>query len=390
MVRNCAVCGGTEAEILHNQEFYLPEGHPLAAGYNVVACQACGFVFADTMVDQAAYDLFYAKRSKYEDSKTSTGSGLADWDARRLREVADAVAGQAAGTDARILDLGCANGGLLAALKGKGFSELMGVDPSEACAAATTEIYGIEAVAASLYSLPDLGLFDIITLSHVLEHLEDLQGAARNFARLLKPRGMVYIEVPDASRYSEFLIAPFQDFNTEHINHFSHRSLRRLMSAVGLVPFIEGRKTIESAKGVPYPAIYGFYETGKPEAEAGRDEEFVGQIRVYIERSRRMLQEMDETIGRALARNRRVVVWGTGQLTSKLLKQTRLAEAEIISFIDSNPIHHGELWMGKPVVAPQSVDASASLLIATTIHQDDIVAAIGRMGLRNELVLLRA
>src|SRR5665213_2520203 len=115
--RPCAVCGGMEAEALHTQEFYLPDGHPLAAGYDVVACQECGFVFADTVIDQTAYDLFYAKRSKYEDSRTSTGSGVSDWDARRLREVADAVAGQAGSTDARILDLGCANGGLLAALK---------------------------------------------------------------------------------------------------------------------------------------------------------------------------------------------------------------------------------------------------------------------------------
>jgi len=390
MIRNCAVCGGAEAEALHNQEFYLPDGHPLAAGYDVVACEACGFVFADTVVDQAAYDLFYAKRSKYEDSRTSTGSGLSDWDARRLGEVADAVVGQAPGKNARILDLGCANGGLLAALKSKGFTDLTGVDPSDACAAATRELHDIKAVAASLYSLPDLGLFDIITLSHVLEHLEDLKGAARNYARLLRPGGMVYIEVPDASRYSECLIAPFQDFNTEHINHFSHRSLRRLLSTVGLVPFLEGTKTIESARGVPYPALYGFYCAGKAVEETGRDEELVGQIKSYIEKSREMLQKMDQTIGQAIAKNRRVVVWGTGQLTSKLLKKTRLAEADIVSFIDSNPIHHGEVWMGKPVVAPESlVDSTAALLIATTIHQDDIVAAIGRMGLRNELVLLR-
>ncbi len=45
----------------------------------------------------------------------------------------------------RILDLGCANGGLLAASKNKGFKDLTGVDPSEA---------------ASLYCRPD-----IITLS---------------------------------------------------------------------------------------------------------------------------------------------------------------------------------------------------------------------------------
>ncbi|HTB10811.1 MAG TPA: class I SAM-dependent methyltransferase [Bryobacteraceae bacterium] len=389
MVRNCAVCGGTEREVLHSQEFYLPEGHPLASGYDVVACSDCGFVFADTVVEQAAYDQFYAKRSKYEDSKNSTGSGLNEWDAARLRTVADAIAQQIDGGNPRILDLGCANGGLLAAFKSKGFLDLTGVDPSETCAAATREVHQINAVAASLYALPDLGLFDVITLSHVLEHLEDLRGAARNFARLLRPGGMVYIEVPDAGRYSDYLIAPFQDFNTEHINHFSHRSLRRLMSTVGLVPFLESIKTIESAKGVPYPALYGFYGVGKPEAEPGKDDELVGQIRSYIEKSQAMLQKMDDTIAQAIAKNPRVVVWGTGQLTSKLLKKTSLAEADIVSFIDSNPIHHGEVWMGKPVVAPQAVDATASLLIATTIHQDDIVAAIGRMGLENELVLLR-
>ena len=48
-------------------------------------------------------------------------------------------------TGERILDLGCANGGSLAASKNKGFKDLTGVDPSEA---------------ASLYCRPD-----IITLS---------------------------------------------------------------------------------------------------------------------------------------------------------------------------------------------------------------------------------
>ena len=238
--------------------------------------------------------------------------------------------------------------------------------------------------------MPISACFDIITLSHVLEHLEDLPGAVRNFARLLRPGGMVYIEVPDASRYAEFLIAPFQDFNTEHINHFSHRSLRRLLAKVGLVPFVERTKTIESAKDVPYPALYGFYGAGNPTAEPGRDEDLVCQIRLYIEKSQQLLQDMDEKIAEAISRNRRVIVWGTGQLTSKLLAKTRLGEADIVSFIDSNPIHHGEVWMGKPVVSPQSeVDAGASILIATTIHQDDIIAMIGKIGLRNELVLLR-
>ncbi len=388
--RACPICGGPRGEVLHRQEFYLPAGHPLAGGYAVVTCVACGFVFADTVVDQADYDRFYAERSKYEDSATSTGSGLSEWDARRLNDMADAIAAQVSGTDARVLDLGCANGGLLGALQRKGFSDLTGVDPSPACAMAARSAYNVHAVAATLYALPDLGLFDVITLSHVLEHLENLPGAVQNLARMLRPEGFVYIEVPDAGRYTECLVAPFQDFNTEHINHFSRGTLRRLMAGAGLVPFFEGAKLIEVAHQISYPAIFGFYRAGQGAAESEKDEELATKVRAYVEKSHQMLDSMSRRIEAAMAGNRRILVWGTGQLTSKLLAKTRLAEADIVSFIDGNPIHHGEMWMGRPVVSPDSaIDADASILIATTIHQDDIVARIKKMGLKNSLILLR-
>ena len=32
---------------------------------------------------------------------------------------------------------------------------------------------------------------------------------------LVKPGGLVYIEVPDAARYDEHLVAPFHDFNSK-------------------------------------------------------------------------------------------------------------------------------------------------------------------------------
>lgn len=61
--RACPIYGGPRGEVLHRQEFYLPAGHPLEGGYEVVACVACGFVFADTVVDQAAYLMIASTRS---------------------------------------------------------------------------------------------------------------------------------------------------------------------------------------------------------------------------------------------------------------------------------------------------------------------------------------
>jgi uncharacterized Zn finger protein len=74
-IRKCPICQEENGEILHTQKFVLPEGHPLSNGYDILCCDRCGFVYADTTVSQKDYDIFYAKLSKYEDKKTATGGG---------------------------------------------------------------------------------------------------------------------------------------------------------------------------------------------------------------------------------------------------------------------------------------------------------------------------
>ena len=132
-LRKCPSCLGVPAEVLHHQEFDLIAGHPLANGYDVVACDACGFVYADTAATQEEYNAFYEKMSKYWDPATGTGGGLHSWDAERLGDTAAIVARYLNSPSARILDIGCAGGGLLASLRELGFSNSIGVDSSPAC-----------------------------------------------------------------------------------------------------------------------------------------------------------------------------------------------------------------------------------------------------------------
>lgn len=119
-LRLCPICSCNFCEILHSQRFILPEGHPLSNGYDVVCCRKCRFVYADTTVSQEDYDTFYLKFSKYEDSSTSTGSGETACDAERLKQTATYLADFLPDKEARIIDIGCANGGLLKSLKRDG------------------------------------------------------------------------------------------------------------------------------------------------------------------------------------------------------------------------------------------------------------------------------
>lgn len=155
--RPCPLCGKTAGEALHRQRFVLPSEHLLAEGYEVVTCAHCGLVYADTGVTQEGYDEFYARHSKYEDHKTGTGSGETWWDLIRLKQVARRIANRVSDPTARLVDIDCANGGLLQCLQELGYIHLVGVDPSPQCAANTRRL-GVPAYATSIRSHNGPGL----------------------------------------------------------------------------------------------------------------------------------------------------------------------------------------------------------------------------------------
>lgn len=385
--RRCVVCEAGEGWVLHRQRFVLPEGHPLAAGYEVVCCANCGFAFADTAVPQSAYDEFYARFSKYDDASISTGGGGNPSDVARLRDTAQTLAAMLP-REARVLDIGCAGGGLLDALRQLGFTHLTGLDPSSTCVDYGRREFGLEMHQGTLDNMPQMGRFDAVVLSHVMEHVQDVRAALHAVHGLLAENGALYIEVPDAMRYTEFLIAPFQDFNTEHINHFSDCSLRNLAASCGWTAVEAAAKTIESTADVPYPAIWQLWRKNSADTAASGivfDAALQPALEAYIAGSQQMLDAMNARLKAAL--DTPVAVWGTGQLAMKLLAETVLGQSEIAFWIDANPVLHGHQLRGAEVLSPTEGAArlretAMPVVIASTIHAAAITAR-----LRNELNL---
>jgi len=388
--RPCPCCAADRVAVLHRQEFCGIEDHPLADGYDVVACDVCGFVYADSSVTQQAYDSYYERMSKYADAATGTGGALQPWDAERLRDTAAVVAEHVKPLDGlRLLDVGCANGGLLACLKDLGFGALTGVDPARGCVE-TTRSRGIEAMPGHLGKLAAMRRdFDCVILSHVLEHVADLRAAIADVAALLAPDGCMYIEVPDATRYADYLYAPFQDFNTEHINHFSPATLRNLMATLGMKPVVEGQKTIRSSATSLYPALWGIFVSDSVTPQPVRDN-LVEAIGRYITASGQMMRDIQSRLAHELDRTTEVVIWGTGQLAMKVLSPDVLGKTSIAACVDANPVNHGRLFHGAQTVGPEEIRFTDSpIVIASLLHQTDIQARIRAMGLPNRVITLR-
>ncbi len=394
--RPCPVCGAVQVEILRHQPFVLPEGHLLPSAFDVVCCEGCGFCYADTPAGQADYDRYYAEFSKYADDRTSTGGGGSVEDARRLQE----FAAQLAATlhdhpQASVLDIGCSNGGLLQALQTSGFQDLTGVDPSPVCVANALSRPGLRAHVGTLTNLPDtLGQYDLVVLSHVLEHVMDLGRIIAPLARLLTVEGRLYVEVPDAMRYTDFVTAPFQDFNVEHINHFDLAALERLFAAHGFVLEASGQKDLPTAQGLSYPAVYVYFRAGTSADERPLpfNSALRGALVAYIAKSQQLMDLIEEKVAPlATPGAGPIIVWGTGQLAMKLLGETSLRHAKIAAFVDGNPVNQGKMLRGAPILAPSQVAHLPlyPVLISTQLHQQAILGVLrNELSLTNSTILL--
>jgi 2-polyprenyl-3-methyl-5-hydroxy-6-metoxy-1,4-benzoquinol methylase len=100
----------------------------------------------------------------------------------------------------RMLDLGCGGGSYLEVMARLGW-DVCGIERSPTAASRAAERVGRERV--NLGSIEDLdrGLtnFDLINLSHVLEHLTEPRSALRAIHTRLATHGKLRIIVPDAS-----------------------------------------------------------------------------------------------------------------------------------------------------------------------------------------------
>lgn len=105
----------------------------------------------------------------------------------------------------RVLDVGSAYGGFLVAAAHAGATELVGIDVDSKLLDLARLLLADHHVEARLEvaditdtTLPSrLGTFDIVFCNDVLEHVRDLDGTARNLAGLLKPKGRLFLEIPN-------------------------------------------------------------------------------------------------------------------------------------------------------------------------------------------------
>jgi 2-polyprenyl-3-methyl-5-hydroxy-6-metoxy-1,4-benzoquinol methylase len=156
---------------------------------------------------------------------------------------------RAPGPRTRLLDVGCGDGGMLDRLRHRGWRDLHGVDV-DAQAVSQARARGLLVKHGTLIDqhYPD-GSFDVIAMSHVLEHVHDPVGLLKECRRVLRPGGRLLVATPNAQSWGHRLYGAdwYHLDPPRHLYLFNLRNLRTLFARISGLRVTAVRSTIRGA-----------------------------------------------------------------------------------------------------------------------------------------------
>ena len=240
---HCPLCSGTDLETYSDN----PPGDLTSAAIGssrqeigcgqILRCKRCRLGFRASRVDEQSLARLYADLDI--DVYQSEARGRLATAARHLGII------RRYSPPSRLLDIGCASGMFLRRAADEGWN-VVGVEPSQQLSSLAKENLGGrgEIIPTTLQSagLTD-PVFDVITMWDVLEHVPQPAEFVQTAARLLKPGGHLFVNVPDLdSLQARLLGARWPLLLPEHLNYFNRSSLTYCGNQAGLAARHMGRR----------------------------------------------------------------------------------------------------------------------------------------------------
>ena len=222
---NCNICGSSKYAVLEEQSPYL-----------TLRCKECGFVYVfptppkDTLLKNYNKE-YYEPWIKTQDKARQK---LWEWRLKKVERLKE---------KGLLLDVGCGDGTFLNKAKENGW-QVRGTEISEYAVKYIKGTFGIDVNLGVLRqaSFPD-DFFDVVTLWHVLEHVDDPLDSLKETHRVLKRNGVLIVAVPNLYRrvYNmAYMLTRFKrprvfsQYDREiHIFHFSKSTLKRILEEAG-------------------------------------------------------------------------------------------------------------------------------------------------------------
>lgn len=378
MKRTCPACGQMNNTLVFTNQFEMPIKSAFYDRYNVVEC-TCGMIFADDLPSQAEFDAYYQAQAKKSSRFETNDFKEPIWYENIHRSAAGWLNKRIDLKGKKVLDAGCFTGNLMKFLIPYG-ALCFGYDPSVTGIAVAKHLGLNVSLAGSFCSSEYFGKkFDLITLSHVLEHILDHKAFFEDLDNALTDESLIYIEVPDLQNFHlsgdpNRLVDerdPMLQFNSEHINFFTKQSLWRMMDRLGYETVAIDQVNCSAA------VLSGLFK---------RKKSAKSYCSSYLEECNLLYRKIDKKLSEL--GDAPIYVWGAGGNTQRNLIHTNMKHLPIKAFIDNNDSLKNDTLAGKPIITPSEISEDYPIVICSLLYMDEISDQIKSMKIKNRVIKL--
>ena len=232
-LHTCPLCGNDYLEPVMECKDYYASGET----YGLAKCSKCGFLLPQTVPDETEIGRYYEPPAYISHSDTRKGLTNSLYHIvrkhmlKRKRRLVENISGR---TNGNLLDYGTGTGYFAQAMKEAGW-HVTAIEKSEQARKTALDNFGLQVGSEQTFGQLPTGTFHVITLWHVLEHLQNLNEMWEQLRQLLAPGGCLIIAVPncqsaDAGYYGNTWAA--YDV-PRHLWHFSPDTMRQFAEKHG-------------------------------------------------------------------------------------------------------------------------------------------------------------
>ena len=228
---NCPWCGSpTDKTVLQLKDYFLSK-----EDFAIMECPHCGLRFTHPRPAPEVIGKYYQSEEYYSHQQNKKGLVPRIYEFVKTFNIKHKASLAVGGlTQGQLLDIGCGVGDFLVYVKKQGW-EVQGIEPSDDARKIAETRLGFMPKSPSESSIFEDHSFDVITMWHVLEHIDDLHFQTSEIVRLLKPGGRLIIALPNFQSFDcQYYKEKWAAWDVpRHLNHFAPDVLRGMFSSLG-------------------------------------------------------------------------------------------------------------------------------------------------------------
>lgn len=365
----CHVCNHTAVKLSEKMQS-LPRAasdcRPWKSGGTLGTCTNCGVVQKgidkewreEAQEIYTHYDLYHQSINGIEQAAFNTVSGEGKPRSKKILEYINNNL-DLLPSKGRMIDVGCGTGGFLSAFSSIFEDwELNGFEPNVKTRSRLMEIHNVRDIySARVEDLP--GIFDLISVIHALEHIENPISFLQSLKNKIHKNGLLLIQVP------YFLDNPFDLIIADHCTHFTLSSLSSVMQAAGFeIVYISSKVIDKEITLLAKPSLQVL-----PMKKISNDLAFdiIQAAECCLKWLKTVISEADNIAKSSSSFG----LFGTSISANWLLGSF---EDSIEFFVDEDETRVGRSYRNRPVYRPQDIPIGSNVFMPLPRNLADLIA----------------